>query len=103
MPFLRAGFAEDGGALYQGSISTGLGYYLRERADLVAVGFNWGQPSDTGVAPGLNDQYTAELFYRVQLSQNLALTPDLQLLIDPALNPDEDLIAVFGIRARLVL
>jgi porin len=33
----------------------------------------------------LDDQYTAELFYRLQLTQNLAITPDVQLIIDPAL------------------
>lgn len=31
----------------------------------------------------------------------LTITPDVQLLFNPALNPDEDLIAIFGIRARI--
>ncbi len=34
---------------------------------------------------------------------NLALTPSVQLLIDPALNPGEDQIWVLGLRARLAL
>jgi len=29
-----------------------------------------------------------------------AVTPGLQLLLDPALNPDKDVVAVFGIRER---
>ncbi len=103
MPFVRAGYAEDGGAVYDRSVSAGLGYYFRRRSDLMALGFNWGQPSDTTFSPGLNDQYTTELFYRLQLSPNFALTPDLQLLFDPALNPNEDVIAEFGLRARLAL
>jgi porin len=37
----------------------------------------------------------------VQLAQNLAITPDVQLIINPANNPDEDLIAVFGLRVSL--
>jgi porin len=37
----------------------------------------------------------------VQLAQNLAITPDVQLIIDPALNPDEDVLWIFGLRARL--
>jgi len=49
----------------------------------------------------LNDQYTMEVFYRVQLLRVLTLTPDVQILINPALNPDEDLISVFSIRGRL--
>jgi porin len=51
----------------------------------------------------LDDQYTAELFYRLQLTYNLAITPDVQLIIDPALNPDENRTWVFGLRARLAL
>lgn len=55
------------------------------------------KPSDNS----LHDQYTAELFYRLYLTKSLAITPDVQLIIDPALNPDEDVIGVFGLRVRL--
>ena len=103
MPFLRAGYAAEGGALYDGSVSAGLGYYITRRKDLVGFGFNWGQPSDTTFPSGLNDEYTTELSYRIQFSPNFALTPDIQVLIDPALNPDTAVIGVFGIRARLAL
>ena len=44
-----------------------------------------------------------EGFYRLQFSQNLAITPSLQLLIDPAGNPADDEIWVFGVRMRLTL
>jgi hypothetical protein len=33
----------------------------------------------------------------------LHLTPGLQLLFDPALDPEQDIIAVIGLRARLTL
>ena len=89
MPFVRAGYAKDGGALYEGSVSGGLGYYIANRRDLLGIGLNWSRPSDTAVAPGLDDQYTVEMFYRIQLSQSLAITPDIQLIVDPALNPDD--------------
>jgi porin len=97
MPFLRAGYSDDGGALLERSVSAGIGYYFKENKDLIGFGLNWGRPPDSG----LDDQYTAELFYRLQLTQNVAITPDVQLIIDPALNPDEDNIWVFGLRARL--
>ncbi len=29
------------------------------------------------------------------------LTPDIQLIINPALNPDENALVVFGLRARM--
>ncbi|MES0404343.1 MAG: carbohydrate porin, partial [Hyphomicrobium sp.] len=44
-------------------------------------------------------QYAAELFYRVQLTQELQITPSLQLIWDPILNRDESTIAVFGLRS----
>ncbi len=103
MPFIRAGYAEDGGALYEGSVSGGLGYYIAERRDVLGIGLNWSRPSDTAIAPGLDDQYSVELFYRIQISQSLAITPDVQLIVDPALNPDDDSIFVAGLRLRLAL
>lgn len=99
MPFLRAGYADDGGALLEKSVSAGVGYYFEESKDLIGFGLNWGRPPESG----LDDQYTAELFYRLQVTQNLAITPDMQLIIDPALNPNEDVLWVFGLRARLAL
>ena len=103
MPFLRLGYAKDGGALWERSVSTGIGYYMSGRKDLAGISLNWSRPSETGVGPGLDDQYTVEVFYRWQLSQNFAITPDVQLLIDPALNPAEDSIWVLGLRGRLTL
>ena len=97
MPFLRAGWSEGNAPLLEGTVSAGVGYYMSPRKDLIGFGLNWGRPS----TQGLRDQYTAELFYRLQLAQNLAVTPDVQLLIDPALNPNEDQIWVLGLRARL--
>jgi porin len=69
------------------------------RRDLVGLGLNWGDPSNDA----LRDQYSTELFYRFQFSQNFAITPSVQLLIDPALNPTEDKIWIIGVRARLSL
>ena len=103
MPFLRGGYAHDGGALWEKSVSTGLGYYVKGRSDLLGLGLNWNRPSNTAVGPDLDDQYTMEAFYRIQLTRRLAVTPDVQLIVDPALNPDEDKIWVLGLRARLAL
>jgi porin len=103
MPFLRGGYAEDGGSLLQKSISTGVGYQWIPGRDVLGLGFNWGQPNETTWGEGLRDQYTIELFWRWQLGSQLAVTPDLQLLINPANNPDEDSIWVFGVRGRLAL
>jgi porin len=49
----------------------------------------------------LRDQYTVELYYRLQVLKHLAITPDIQVLVNPALNSDTDVVGVFGLRARL--
>lgn len=100
-PFLRMGYAKDGGALWERSLSLGLGWHARERGDLIGVGLNWSRPSADTLGPGLGDQYTAEIFYRVQVLKLLTVTPGVQLLLDPAQNPEEDLIAILGVRARV--
>ena len=102
MPFVRAGFSEDGGALLSRSVSTGVGYYMSRRTDLLGFGLNWGRPS-TDFGANLKDQYTAEVFYRLQFSPNFAITPDLQYVVDPALNPNASSIWYAGVRARLSL
>jgi porin len=103
MPFLRGGYTEDGGSLLQKSISTGVGYQWVPGRDVLGLGVNWGQPNETTWGEGLRDQYTVELFWRWQVGSQLAVTPDLQLLVNPANNPDEISIWVFGVRGRLAL
>ena len=62
-----------------------------------------GRPSEDTFGPGLEDQYTLEVFYRWRPLRVLTISPDLQLLFGPALNPAEDLIAVLGVGGRLAL
>jgi porin len=107
MPFLRAGYADDGGSLLERSVSAGIGYqpspFKNAPGNLLGFGANWGQPNKAVFGSGLDDQYSFELFYRLQVTRELAITPDIQLLINPALNPTEDSIFVFGLRGRLAL
>jgi porin len=100
LPFVRAGWADDGGSLMQKSVGVGLGYQPKPGKNLLAVGLNWGEPNEDTWGSGLRDQYTAELFYRWQLSKAIAITPDLQYLVNPAVDPDADSIWVFGVRLR---
>ena len=64
MPFLRLGYANDGGALWDRSVSVGLGYYLQEHRELAGFAVNWSRPTPADFGPGLRDQITMELFYR---------------------------------------
>ena len=84
----------------QKSISTGVSYQSVVGGNRIGIGFNWGEPSDTTFGPGLKDQSSMELYYRIQLFKELAITPDLQYIKNPALNPDENSLWVIGLRAR---
>jgi len=103
LPFVRAGYADDGGSLMQKSVSIGFGYQRKPGKNLLGFGLNWGEPNESTWEPGLPNQYTAELFYRWQVSKAIAITPDVEYLRNPALNPDGDSIWVFGLRVRGVL
>lgn len=103
MPFVRAGYADDGGTLLQKTLSAGLGYHFGRDVSLLGLGFHWGQPNEDTFGPDLDDQYTVELFTRLQVMRNFQLTPDIQYIRNPARNPDANHSWVVGLRARLVL
>ena len=102
-PFIRGGFANDGGTLLQKSLTAGLGYQPKAGGHLLGVAIGWGEPNETTFSEGLDNQFTAEIFYRLQVSKHFEITPDLQYLINPALNPDESSIFVWGVRGRINL
>ena len=105
LPFIRAGWGKDGNSLLEASVSVGLGYQDQTIAGegLFGIGLNWGRPNEDTFQADLDDQYTAEVFYRWEVMRGLQITPSIQLISDPALNPDDDFISVFGVRARVVL
>jgi len=76
----------------------GVSPFPNGRPDLAGLSLAWGQPSVSGI----RDQYVVEAFYRLQLTPELQLTPDIEFIVNPSFNPTEDLIVVFGLRARLV-
>ena len=95
MPFFRAGWAKGTAALYERSLSTGIGYYGRN-TDLAGLGLNWAEARDV---PGT--QFTTELFYRFSVSPGFQITPSIQYIHNP-LNSTQDSFALFGLRARVV-
>jgi len=103
LPFIRGGYAKDGGTLLQKSLTAGVGYQPVAGGNLLGAAFGWGEPNETTITSGLNNQYTVEIFYRLQISTRLAITPDIQFLINPALNTEVSSIFLWGLRARLAL
>ena len=102
-PFIRGGYAKDGGTLLQKSLTAGIGYQPKSGGNLLGAAIGWGEPNETTFTSGLDDQITMEVFYRLQMSPHFAITPDIQYLINPALNPDQSSIFVWGFRGRMNL
>jgi len=97
MPFARVGFSSGASPIYNESFTLGMIYKFMYRSDLVGISINHGSPPDSS----LSDQKTLEAFWRIQLSQSFAITPSIQLLEDPSLNPVDSSVWIVGVRARL--
>ncbi len=96
LPFFRAGASKGTAALYDRSVSVGLGYYGRN-TDGAGIGLNWAE------ARGVDgSQFTAEAFYRFSISPGLQITPSIQFIENPLLNTNENSITLIGLRTRIV-
>ena len=67
----------------------------------MGVVYNYGVPNEKTWGPGLDDQQTLEVFYRIQLWKEIAVTPDTQYFRNPAINPADHSLWVYGLRVRL--
>ena len=72
LPFVRGGYTEDSGSLLEKSVTAGVGYQPVPMRGVIGLGFNWGKPNQLSFA-GADDQYTTELFWRYQLTRELAV------------------------------
>ena len=99
-PFIKLGISTGTASLMKKSMTVGAIYSLIQNSDVVGLGFHLGEPSNESIR---KKQYTTELFFRLQLAKNLAITPDIQWIYHPANNPQRERVWLFGIRARLTL
>lgn len=78
--------------------SLGCRWWDRFHANIHPIGtaFSWEQPSDRSK----RDQYVFEGFYRIWLTPLTHLTPDIQIVMDPANAPTNDAVTIFGLRLR---
>ncbi|MGY1520279.1 carbohydrate porin [Luteimonas sp. A482] len=95
MWFARAGWSD--GWFVDRNAAVGIGWRPTEHfSDLFGVAVGGLKPAN----PQLRNQYTAEVFYRFHVTPNLAITPDLQVQVDPALST-ADAVWVVSLRGRL--
>ena len=96
LPFVRGGYSEDAGTLTEKSISVGTGYLgLGGKSNKLGFAVNWADTDSD------DDQLTTELFYFVEIMPGLEITPDIQWVRNPALNPGQDHLYIAGLRLRV--
>ena len=103
LPFIRFAYTKDGGSLLQTALAVGLGYQHIPGSHLLGFGYSWGKVNENTFGEGLSDQHIFELFYRIELSRRIAITPDIQYIINPALNELQSSLFLWGIRGRITL
>lgn len=100
MPFVVAGYSDGKASVMQTDVTGGVAFAFntqhRAARDILAVAVNWGDPSDGA----LQEQLTAECFYRLQLLEHVAITPSVQFIHNPATSPGDSDVWVAGIRLR---
>jgi len=98
IPFVRYEYANGALTGIKQLMTGGFGWQgrLLSKQDVCGVALAWGQPTDDK-----RNQWTAETFYRVQLSPANQLSVGYQLIVDPT-NSNEDAVGVCWVRFRVL-
>jgi porin len=109
VPFLRYGYSEGRRneqlsegfappALLRQMVNGGLAIddIFGQSNDRIGIGITWAEPADRT----LRDQKAVDIFYRIQMTPEIAVSPTLQVVFDPSRNPAEDMVTVGGVRTR---
>ncbi len=102
-PFVRFGHSNGGGGV-AAEDAFGAGVQITRRAkEIWTISAGWARPSVATFGPGLKNETLIETSYQFQLSKNFSLTPNLQIIFNPAANPGVSSVSIFGIRVILTL
>jgi len=98
-PFLRWSSGDRNVTEFSRSASLGIGIAQPFGRIHDEIGLGWAKvmPSDAA----LRDEQIIELYWRFYVNPFVTLTPDLQVVIDPAKNPGENRVTVAGLRLQL--
>jgi hypothetical protein len=95
--FARYGYTEPQVATIKNFASGGI--VLRDpwgmKDNLFGAGVSWNQVSDSG-----ENEYSAEIFQRIQFTSRMQITPSILIIFDPAEPGKSGPVAVFGLRVR---
>ena len=109
-PFIRVGFSDGDGSSRSTPAALknlfAVGAAVRapfgSEDDLIGLAYGTGEvdreAGDSFFAH--TRQHSAEIFYRVELVEGIAVTPDVQLFWNPVQNVSEDFVTVFGLRVK---
>lgn len=100
--FFRFGIGDDDVTPVERFVSGGLALErpFGRKNDLVSLGVAWSDPSPQVRG---RDETLLEFYYRLELSPSIAITPDLQIVLDPANDPKGDVIFIGGVRLEIRL
>jgi carbohydrate-selective porin OprB len=99
MVFGRYGRRDDKVYKTKSAWSTGFQYagLIPARKDDL-LGFAYGQIQTVGTS---SDEKLAEVYYKVKVNDQIAITPLVQYLINPEGSRDRDNVVVMGLRTRI--
>ncbi|MFB0985041.1 MAG: carbohydrate porin [Phycisphaerales bacterium] len=66
--------------------------------EAIGAGFSWSRPTDL-YDPSRREIMMIETYYRIQLTESMQLSPDLQIVLQPATGADRP-VYIFGIRLK---
>ena len=102
-PFVRFGHSDGGGGVAaEAAISAGV-EITQDFDQIWTVGAGWAKPSRETFGAGLDNETVLETSYKFQLSKNFSLTPDVQVIFNPANDPSESSVWVVGLRLILTM
>lgn len=95
--FVQGAWADGAVAAISNQVTAGLAISnsFGRRADMAGLAVSWSQPSD----PADRDQVLVEAFYRLQITNSMQLSPDLQYIPEPSFG-GTDPVVVFALRLK---
>ena len=99
--FFRYAFSDDTFRAFEQRLATGFQIKspLNFDNDRIGLGGWWGKPTNDR----LDDEVGVDLFWRLQLSSIIELTPGFQMIFNPALNQNKNQAALAQMRIRILL